>query len=206
MLLLLLGLVVHAPQVMSADTPVILVIGDSISAGYGMQLSESWPRLLQNRLDDNGHQYRVMNSSITGDTTQGGLTRLPRLLSRHSPEIVIIELGGNDGLRGVGISVTRQNLSGIIEQSQAIDAKVILTGIRLPPNYGNTYTEGFYASYTELQEQYGILLVPFFMENVAFDPALMQSDGIHPNAAGQPVLLDTIWPLIEPVLAETINE
>lgn len=183
-----------------AETPAILVLGDSLSAGYGIELDQSWPRLLQNRLDDNGHQYRVVNSSITGDTTQGGLTRLPRLLAKHKPELVIIELGGNDGLRGIGIPVTRQNLSSMIEQSQAIEAKVILTGIRLPPNYGSTYTEGFYAMYTSLQEQYGVPLVPFLMEGIALNPDLMQSDGIHPNAQAQPRLLDNVWPLLAPAL------
>ncbi len=185
---------------LSANTPVILVIGDSLSAGYGMELSESWPRLLQKRLDDNGHQYRVVNSSISGDTTQGGLTRLPRLLEKFQPELVIVELGGNDGLRGIGIGVTRQNLSNMIELSQAQNARVILTGIRLPPNYGSVYTEGFHAMYKELEQKYGLLLVPFLMEGVAFDSGLMQADGIHPNADGQPVLLDSVWSLLEPVL------
>jgi acyl-CoA thioesterase-1 len=184
----------------SSESPAILVIGDSLSAGFGMKLEQSWPRLLQNRLNDNGHQYRVINSSITGDTTQGGLTRLPRLLDRHNPELVIIELGGNDGLRGLGIPVTRQNLSSMIEQSLAIDAAVILTGIRLPPNYGATYTEGFYAIYTGLRDKYDVLLVPFILEGVALDAGLMQDDGIHPNAEAQSRVLDNVWELLAPVL------
>ena len=187
----------------SADSPVILVIGDSLSAGFGMKLEQSWPRLLQIRLDGNGHQYRVINSSITGDTTRGGLTRLPRLLDRHGPEIVIIELGGNDGLRGIGIEVTRQHLSSMIEQSLAISATVILTGIRLPPNYGVTYTEGFYAMYTDLEQQYGVSLVPFLMKGIALDTNLMQADGIHPgisNEKAQPLLLDNVWALLAPAL------
>ena len=184
----------------SAESRTILVVGDSLSAGFGMYLEQSWPRLLQNRLDDNGHQYRVINSSITGDTTQGGLTRLPRLLSRYRPALVVIELGGNDGLRGIGIPVTTQNLSSMIEQSLTIGTTVILTGIRLPPNYGSTYTEGFYAMYTELEKKYGISLVPFFMEGIALNPELMQPDGIHPNEKAQPLLLDNIWSLLEPLL------
>jgi acyl-CoA thioesterase-1 len=184
------------------DAPVILVVGDSISAGFGMELQQSWPRLLQKRLDDNGHQYRVVNSSISGDTTQGGITRLPRLLGKYKPAVVIIELGGNDGLRGIGVPITRQNLSDMIEKSQTQGAKVILTGIRLPPNYGASYTDTFYAMYTELEAEFDLLLVPFFMEHVAFNPEFMQDDGIHPNAQGQPVLLDTIWPLLEPALSD----
>ena len=184
----------------SSESPAILVLGDSLSAGYGMKLEQSWPRLLQNRLDDNGHQYLVVNSSITGDTTQGGLTRLPRLLSKHKPHIVVIELGGNDGLRGIGVRVSRENLSNIIEQSQAVAAKIILTGIRLPPNYGATYTESFYAMYTELAEQYSVYLVPFLMDGIALDSALMQDDGIHPNADAQPKLLENVWSLLSPLL------
>ncbi len=178
----------------------ILIVGDSLSAGYGMELDQAWPRLLQKRLDDNGHEYRVFNSSITGDTTQGALARLPRLLERQRPRWVILELGGNDGLRGIGIDVTRANFVQMIEQSRAVGAQVMLTGIRLPPNYGPTYTERFHAMYGELADQYGLLLVPFFMEGVALEPELMQEDGIHPNAAAQPVLLDHVWTVLEPAL------
>lgn len=185
---------------MASQTPSILVLGDSLSAGYGMKLEQSWPRLLQNRLDDNGHEYRVVNSSITGDTTQGGLTRLPRLLSIHHPDIVVIELGGNDGLRGIGVRVSKENISRMIEQSQAIGARVLLTGIRLPPNYGLTYTRSFEAMYTELEERYGVHLVPFLMDGIALEPSLMQADGIHPNAAAQPVLLDNVWETLSPLL------
>jgi len=165
-----------------------------------MELNQSWPRLLQNRLDDNRHQYRVMNSSITGETTQGGLTRLPRLLEKYQPDIVIIELGGNDGLRGLGVEVTRQNLVGMIEQSLAIGAHVILTGIRLPPNYGAGYVEQFEAMYADLAAEYGLSLVPFLMEGVALDPELMQGDGIHPNAQAQPRLLENVWAELVTVL------
>ena len=124
-----------------------------------MELAESWPRLLQNRLDDNGQRYRVQNSSITGDTTQGGLARLPRLLDKYVPAVVIIELGGNDGLRGLSLDITRSNLAGMIEQSQAIDADVVLTGIILPPNYGAAYTERFQALYADLAAEFDLLLV-----------------------------------------------
>jgi len=193
-------LALQAVPARAEEPPAILVVGDSLSAGFGMDLEKSWPRLLQKRLDDNGHRYRVINSSITGDTTQGGLARLPRLLSRYRPAVVIIEMGGNDGLRGLGIPVTTGNLSSMIEQSQAAGAEVILAGIRLPPNYGATYTERFYAMYTDLRDRYGVSLVPFLLEGVALEPGLMQEDGIHPNAAAQPRLLDNIWPLLAPAL------
>jgi acyl-CoA thioesterase-1 len=187
-------------RVSQAEEQVILVIGDSLSAGFNMELDQSWPRLLQKRLRDNGHQYRVFNSSISGDTTQGGLARLPRLLKNLSPGFVIIELGGNDGLRGIGIDITRQNFSHMIEASQASGATVLLTGIRLPPNYGQVYTERFHAMYGELAESYGLLLVPFLMEGVALEPGLMQDDGIHPNEAAQPLLLDNVWTVLGPAL------
>ena len=184
----------------AADSPVIVILGDSISAAYNMETSQSWPSLLQERLDTNGYTHRVFNSSITGDTTQGGLSRLPRLLEKQNPALVIIELGGNDGLRGIPIDVTRANLSAMIEASQAAGATVLLAEMRIPPNYGMTYTEQFNGNYGMLKEQYGVLLIPFLMENVALEPGLMQADGIHPNAEAQPVLLDTVWSILEPEL------
>lgn len=179
----------------------ILILGDSLSAGYGMALADSWPRLMQDRLDREGISYRVINASITGDTTQGGLARLPRLLERHQPEVVIIELGGNDGLRGLGLDATRQNLTAMIEQSQDAGARVLLTGIQLPPNYGNAYTDRFRDMYIELAGAHGTLLVPFLMDGVALNSELMQSDGVHPNAHAQPVMLDHVWDALAPVLS-----
>jgi acyl-CoA thioesterase-1 len=198
--IVLLLIVTWLPLGLSADQRLILVVGDSLSAGYYMPLEQAWPSLLEKRLAGNGHSYRVVNASITGDTTQGGLTRLPRLLTLHEPDIVIIELGGNDGLRGIGIDVTRQNLSAMIEASQAAGASVLLTGIMLPPNYGQTYTERFQAIYPDLARQYELPLVPFLLEGVALDPALMLDDGIHPNAIAQPRLLDNVWAVLAPVL------
>jgi acyl-CoA thioesterase-1 len=188
-----------SPQV-HADQRAILVLGDSLSAGYAMRLEQAWPSLLEKRLASNGHQYRVVNSSISGETTQGALARLPRLLSLHEPDIVIIELGGNDGLRGISIDVTRQNFIRMIEASRAAGARVVLTGIMLPPNYGQTYTERFKSIYTELADSYNLPLVPFLLDGVALDPALMLEDGIHPNATAQPRLLDNVWPILAPVL------
>ena len=188
------------PLALAADSPVIIILGDSISAAYNMETGQSWPSLLQERLSNNGYSHRVFNSSFTGDTTQGGLSRLPRLLEKYHPALVIIELGGNDGLRGIPIDITRANLSTMIESSQAAGATVLLAEMRIPPNYGMTYTEQFNGSYGLLKEKYDVLLIPFLLEHVALEPGLMQADGIHPNAEAQPVLLDTVWAALEPEL------
>jgi acyl-CoA thioesterase-1 len=184
----------------AAEDPSILILGDSLSAAYGMEIGESWPSLLQQRLDEDGHAYRVFNSSITGETTQGGLTRLPGLIERHAPAIVIVELGGNDGLRGLPLEVTRDNLSSMIELSLAAGARVILAEMRIPPNYGRTYTERFNGTYAELAERYDVVLLPFLLQDIALEPGLMQPDGIHPTAAAQPLILDQVWRALEPVL------
>jgi acyl-CoA thioesterase-1 len=184
----------------AADPGSILILGDSLSAAYGMEIGESWPSLLQRRLDENGHDYRVFNSSITGDTTQGGLTRLPRLLERHRPDVVILELGGNDGLRGLPLEVTRSNLSGMIEQSRAAGARVLLAEMRIPPNYGRSYAEKFNGTYAELAAEYDVVLLPFLLQDIALEPGLMMDDGIHPTAAAQPVILDAVWTVLQPLL------
>lgn len=180
--------------------PRILVLGDSLSAAYNMETRDAWPSLLQARLEQDGYRWQVFNSSITGDTTQGGLARLPRLLERHRPAIVVIELGGNDGLRGLPPDVTRDNLAAMIELAQAEGARVILAGIRIPPNYGAQYISAFERIYPELSEQYGTGLVPFFMEGVALERGMMQTDGIHPSVEAQPMLLDNLWPVVQPML------
>jgi len=179
---------------------VILILGDSISAAYGMELADSWPSLLQDRLTEHGHAYRVFNSSITGDTTQGGLARLPRLLAELQPRVVIIELGGNDGLRGLSLDVTQTNLQTMIDASRSADASIVLAGIQLPPNYGRTYTEKFRKMYFELGETPNVRLIPFILEGIALDPELMQSDGIHPDKEAQPLLLDNVWQVLEPLI------
>jgi len=188
-----------APGAGEADTALV-VLGDSLSAAYGMEIGESWPNLLQQRLDENGYAYRVFNSSITGETTQGGLTRLPRLLQRHEPGIVIIELGGNDGLRGLPIEVTRANLGEMIELSQAAGARVVLAEMRIPPNYGRSYTEQFNGTYTELAARYGVVLLPFLLQDIALQPGLMLDDGIHPTAEAQRLILEQVWTILEPLL------
>ena len=180
--------------------PVIVIVGDSLSAAYGMEISQSWPSLLQERLIQNGYSCRVFNSSIAGDTTQGGLARLPRLLERHQPDIVILELGGNDGLRGLPLEVTRGNLSSMIEQSQSRGASVVLAEMRIPPNYGQSYTERFNATYSELAGQYGISMLPFLLQDIALEEGLMQADGIHPTAQAQPLIVDQVWRVLQPLL------
>ena len=180
----------------------ILVVGDSLSAGYGVPLDLGWVALLQERLVEEGYGYRVVNASISGDTTGGGLRRLPRALDTHRPDIVIIELGGNDGLRGLPLSDVRENFEQMITLSQQAGAQVVLAGMQMPPNYGALYTDEFSAMYPDLAGRFDLPLVGFFMENVALDPAMMQADGIHPNEAGQPKLLDNIWPVLEPVIKD----
>ncbi|MBT8041183.1 MAG: arylesterase [Xanthomonadales bacterium] len=184
----------------ASEERAIVILGDSLSAAYGMEVQESWPSLLQQRLEEDGYAYRVFNSSIAGDTTQGGLARLPRLLERQQPAIVIIELGGNDGLRGLPIGVTRANLSQMIDLSREAGADVILSEIRIPPNYGPAYTERFTAVFHELAGQEGVALLPFLLEDIALEPGMMLPDGIHPTAEAQPVILDEVWAVLEPVL------
>lgn len=180
----------------------LLVIGDSLSAAYNLELGEGWVNLLDERLASKGYEYTVVNASISGDTTSGALARLPAALKRHEPDIVVVELGGNDGLRGLPVPTMRSNLTAIIEQSQAAGAEVVLLGIRIPENYGRRYTDDFFSTYETLAADYGLAFVEFFMEGVALDGDLMQADGIHPNAAAQPILLDNVWPAIRALAAE----
>jgi acyl-CoA thioesterase-1 len=185
-----------------ASPPTVMVFGDSLSAGYGVDVDQSWAALLQARLAAQGYEHRVINASITGETTEGGVTRIASALESFSPELVILELGGNDGLRGFPTSRMQENLSKIIESSRASGALVVLLGIRIPTNYGQRYTQAFENVYRELAAQHGIPWIEFFMEGIALNPELMQDDGIHPNAEAQPLLLDNAWPIVEQALAE----
>lgn len=178
-------------------------MGDSLSAGHGIAQEETWVALLGERLRSEGYGYAVVNASITGDTTTGGLKRLPRALNLHRPAVVIIELGGNDGLRGTPIEVMRSNLAQMIELAEAAGAQVVLAGIQIPTNYGGPYTRAFAAVYPELAKQYGTGLVGFFLDGIALDITLFQSDGIHPTAEAQQILLDNVWPVLEPMLAKS---
>jgi len=184
-----------------AETPVILVFGDSISAGYGLaHVEQGWVELLKTRLKALGYGYEVVNASVSGETTAGGLARLPRALELHLPKIVVIELGGNDGLRALPIPQMRANLEQMTDLAAAAGAKVLLLGMRMPPNYGLPYTEQFRDSFSAIARDKKIPLVPFLLNDIALSPNLMQDDDIHPNALGQPKLLENVWPALQPLL------
>jgi acyl-CoA thioesterase-1 len=183
-----------------AEAPVVLVFGDSISAGYGLPLEQGWVELLRTRLKAQGYGYQVVNASVSGETTAGGLARLPRALELHHPSIVILELGGNDGLRGLPIAQMRTNLTQMTSASTAAGAKVLLLGMRMPPNYGPEYTKQFAMVFSDLATEKKISLVPFLLTDIALSPALLEADDIHPNAQGQPILLDNVWPTLKPLL------
>lgn len=178
----------------------MLVFGDSLSAGYGIDVDRSWTALLQSRLESQGYEHRVINASISGETTEGGKTRIGQALVKFDPEVVILELGGNDGLRGFPPAVMKKNLQTIIETSRSAGARVVLLGIRIPPNYGSRYTKSFERVFAELANELDVPWIEFFMEGVALEESLMQDDGIHPNEAAQPILLDNAWPVIRAAL------
>jgi acyl-CoA thioesterase-1 len=193
-------LVVLGMAMQGASAATLLVLGDSISAGFGLDTRLGWVNLLQQRLIAQGLDYQVVNASISGDTSAGGLARLGPLLSEHKPALVVVELGGNDGLRGQPPAQLQQNLAGIIAQSQTSGARVLLLGMQLPPNYGARYNQLFTQVYAQLAVSEKIALVPFFLEGVGGVPLLMQGDGIHPTAAAQPRLLDNLWPQLQSLL------
>lgn len=172
------------------------MFGDSLSAGYGIDVDQSWGALLQDRLESEGYEHRVINASISGETTEGGATRISGALERFQPELVILELGGNDGLRGFPPERLEENLRRIISASKASGAEVVLLGIRIPMNYGPRYSSAFERAFRDAAESEGIAWIEFFMEGVALNEELMQDDGIHPNAEAQPLLLDNAWPII----------
>jgi acyl-CoA thioesterase-1 len=178
----------------------ILVLGDSLSAAYGIEAKQGWVALLAERLTHQGYGYEVVNASVSGETSDGGLARLPRALSLHHPQIVILELGANDGLRGLPIEATRANLAKMIELARAAGAQVLLVGIRIPPNYGPRYTEGFARIFPDLAQSYQVPLVPFLLQDVALNHDLMQDDGLHPKAQGEPKVLETVWRSLQPLL------
>ena len=202
MALSLIGIFIFAHSANSESRPIILVVGDSLSAGYGVDLEDTWIALLQARLEDKGYVHRVVNASISGDTSGNGLRRLPRSLDIHQPDILIIELGGNDGLRGLPIEVISENLAQMISLGQESGARVVLAGMLMPPNYGDDYANEFAAVFPALAAEFDVTLIPFFMEGVALDPTKMQDDGIHPNTDAQPILMETVWTTLEPELAQ----
>ena len=178
----------------------LLVLGDSLSAAYGLPAEQGWVSLLEQELKQRKLADRVINASISGETSSGGLQRLPRLLADYQPDLVVLELGANDGLRGTPLQVMEQNLRQLVELSHKSGAEVILIGIRIPPNYGPQYTQRFYSIYPDLALEYELALVPFLLERVALKPQFMQADGLHPTAAAQPILLQTVWPHLYPLL------
>lgn len=195
-LLLCLAVLFLIPAVSRADT--ILVMGDSLSAAYGIDPQAGWVNLLKRRLGDN---HDVVNASISGETTSGGSARLPDILRQYHPDIVLLELGGNDGLRGLSPQQMQVNLATMIERSRKSGARVLLLGIEVPPNYGPAYTKAFRNVFVQLSKEYDLPLVPFLLEGVDLD-TMLQDDGIHPTAAAQPIILNTVWAQLEPMLAQ----
>ena len=185
-------------QVALADT--VLVVGDSISAAFGLDTRQGWVALLEKRLAEQGYQHQVVNASISGDTSAGGAARLPGLLAEHRPSLVILELGGNDGLRGQPPAQLQQNLAVMVERSQQAGAKVLILGMHLPPNYGVRYTTAFAEVFPRIAEEYGAALVPFVLEGIGGVPSMMQRDGIHPTAEAQSRILENVWPTLKPLL------
>ncbi|WP_240308063.1 arylesterase [Thiohalospira halophila] len=201
-LLLVLSLfpVLAAPV---AAAPVVAVLGDSLSAAHGMDRDDSWVALLEDRMAAEGFPHEVVNASISGETSRGGRDRVDGVLADHEPAVLIVELGGNDGLRGQPLSALRENLAAIVERGQEAGAEVLLLGVRLPPNYGPGYVEGFAEVYRAVADTTGAALVPQLLEGVGERRELMQGDGIHPTAAAQPTMLDNMWPALEPLLEAT---
>jgi len=187
------------PAVVSAKT--IMIVGDSISAAYGMQAEQGWVYLLQKRLDQHyPKKHKVVNASVSGETSSGAVARLPKLLNTYKPQIVVIELGGNDGLRGQSPLLIQKNLANLIQQSQQAKATVVVLGMKIPPNYGTAYSQAFEKNYTIVSQQYKVKLMPFFLTGVAGNKNLMQSDLVHPNAKAQSILLNNAYPYIKGAL------
>lgn len=197
----LITFIIFGFATMSLQAKTILIVGDSISAAYGMSPEQGWVKLLQKRLDQKyPKQHRVVNASMSGETTSGALARLPNLLKTHQPDLVIIELGGNDGLRGQPPQIIQKNLSQLVQLSKNSKAQVVLFGMKIPPNYGTAYSTAFENNYKIVAKQHNIQLLPFFMEGIAGQKNLMQTDQIHPNAQAQPKLLNLAWKYVEPKL------
>ncbi len=186
----------------AAEPATLLVFGDSLSAGYGLEEEQGWVKLLSDRLQAGNWPVTVINGSVSGETTTGGLARLPAMLDTYAPDLVILELGGNDGLRGLPIRNMRENLTAMVELAEAAGATVLLVGIQIPPNYGPRYTGPFFEQFGELAHEKGLALVPFLIDGIPQQPELMQRDGIHPKAEAQGMILDNVWPVLEPLLAE----
>jgi acyl-CoA thioesterase-1 len=195
------GLIMLAASASAHSAPkTVLVLGDSLSAEYGLARGNGWVALLEQKLKQEKIDAKIVNASISGETTSGGRARLPALLGQHKPDVVVIELGANDGLRGQPVTAAEANLRAMIEQSQKTSARVLLIGMRMPPNYGRDYTERFFGMYKNLAGQYKSPLVPFMLEGVADKPKLFQADRLHPNAEAHPIILANIWPQFAPMV------
>ena len=197
---LLVAAMAGALPLRAAEAPVILVVGDSISAGFGLAAGEGWVSLLAVKLQARGDPYRVVNASISGDTTAGGRARLPALLKQHRPAIVVLELGGNDALRGGDLATTRANLDAMVTSAQAAGAKVLIVGMQLPPNYGAAYNRDFNTLFTEIAKTRKTAIVPFVFNGFGEDLSQFQPDRVHPTAAAQPRILANVWPALRPLL------
>ena len=199
--LLVLIAALSLPDSGLAQTPyTLLVYGDSLSAAYGISEEEGWVTLLETRIQNENWPYRVINGSVSGETTTGGLERLPAMLDSYQPNLVILELGGNDGLRGLPLDLMKANLKKMVELIRLSGGQVLLAGIQIPPNYGPRYTEPFFATFGEIAEEESLPLVPFLIDGIPQQPELMQNDGIHPKAEAQHMILENVWPLLEPLL------
>ncbi|WP_284504052.1 arylesterase [Caballeronia sp. ATUFL_F2_KS9A] len=197
----------HAADAQAAaqPKPAIVVLGDSLSAEYGLPRDTGWVNLLRDKLAKERFDYSVANSSISGDTTSGGRARLTAVLSRLKPAVVIVELGANDALRGVPLATTETNLRSIVDASQAAHAKVLLIGMYVPPNYGPDYTQKFHAVYERIAKDKNVPLVPFLLAGIADKPAMFQADQIHPTVQAQPLLLENVWPTLKPLLGASAS-
>ncbi|MBD3669309.1 MAG: arylesterase [Gammaproteobacteria bacterium] len=198
--LLLISILLTFNMSARAESPVILVLGDSLSAGYGVANGRNWVELLAQRLEQKKLDYHVVNASISGETTLGGLSRLDELLARHRPAVLVLGLGGNDGLRALPVKTIRQNLDQMIQSARDAGSKVLLLGIRIPPNYGPVYTRAFSDIYGDLAGRYKLQWVPFLLEGVALKAGMMQADGIHPSESAQPAILENVWSQLKPLL------
>ena len=193
-------LLLLATAVQSSESPTVLIFGDSLSAGYGIEVDQSWASLLQNRLEMEGYEHTVINASITGETTEGGATRIDAALQDFSPDMIILELGGNDGLRGFPATRIKTNLEKIVARAKASGAAVVLLGIRIPTNYGPRYSAEFEGVFRQVSADFDVQWIEFFMQDIAMNDALLQDDRIHPNTEAQPMLLDNAWPIIRATL------
>jgi acyl-CoA thioesterase-1 len=202
--ILTLVVLLLAANAQGNGSPTILVFGDSLSAGFGIDVDHSWTALLQSRLEEQGYEHRVVNASISGETTEGGAARIESALTTFSPELIILELGGNDGLRGFPPERIRDNLEKIIQRSKSSGAAVVLLGIRIPTNYGPRYTEAFEAVYRQVADDLRVDWIEFFMDGVAMNDELLQADRIHPNTEAQPILLENAWPIISATLDDAL--